>query len=258
MITHRQGMAGPVEKCIGRMQAIARRGRATSVELAVLADWLGSECKVIQRCAARTLAALDRHRSVVHPLLLQRLRDKSVHAQWGALYALALMERLPVDALPILLRALGSQDGDVRWAAAHMLVRMMGQPGVANAVRAVAGTGGAAQRKMAAYCLRDFGLSTSETESALLGRLMDEHPDVRLAAVAGLSRVACDRVRVTRELISLIFKDPHQGVRRAAAVALGRLGNGSPDVISALRRAARGADISLRRAAERSLLVLRV
>lgn len=256
MSTAREPAQVAVEVCLARMQAIVRRRRASREELATVAGWLGDRRKAVQRCAAQTLAGLVRQHSVVCAMLRERLGHGPAHAQWGAIYAFALMDRLPADALPVLLGVLGSHDGDVRWAAVHMLVRLKGEPGVAVALRAVVRAGDAMQRKMAAYCLRDCGFATPETESALIDRMSDEHPEVRLAAVSGVARLACDRARVTRKLLAMIFDDPSPGVCRAVAVALARVGHGSPEVIAALRRAARGPDLSLRRAAERSLRLL--
>jgi len=253
MTTHRQGGA---EACLVRMQAMTQRGVARRAELALIADWLDSEHARVRRCAAETLALLGRHQPVVHELLMQRLRDAGPRTQWGALYALALMERLPAGALPILLHALGSRNADVRWATVRMLVGIKGEPGLEAAVRDLARAGVAVQRKMAAYCLRDFGFATPETQTTLVGLLKDEQGDVRLAAVSGLSRVASHRALAACALVSVLVDDANPGVRRAAAVALGRLGEHSPEVIAALRRAARGTDQSLRRAAERSLLLL--
>jgi len=89
----------------------------------------------------------------------------------GRWYALALMERLPVDALPILLRALDLRMAMYVGCGPHA-GEDDGAAGCCERRACGCGTGGAAQRKMAAVLPADFGLSTSETESALLGRLM--------------------------------------------------------------------------------------
>jgi HEAT repeat protein len=73
--------------------------------------------------------------------------------------------------------------------------------------------------------------------------------------MSALARRSVDRARAVRPILAALA-DPDAGVRRAAAAALGTLGQGSADVRAALETAAAATDGALRRAAERSLRLL--
>ncbi|MFI5395873.1 MAG: HEAT repeat domain-containing protein [Candidatus Binatia bacterium] len=237
------------------MQEIVERGGADSEEIEALAECLGSECELIQRRAAETLAALGQHDTTVQALLLRSLQSGASRRRWGAVFALSLTGQVPLAALPVLLQAMGAQDGDVRWAAADIVTHMKGEAAVVDALRSLLHNGDAWQRKMAVYCLRDLDARSPEIEAALRAALSHTHVGVRLAAISGLARLACDRPLIAHELIAML-DDADSGVRRAAAAALGTLGEHAECVMAALRHAAGSADQSLRRAAERSLRLL--
>ena len=247
--------APDVAERLAAMADVTAAADTDAATLAALADCLGDRRKVIQRRAAETFATLSKHGADVQPVLLAALASDAITQRWGAAYALSLLGRAPQVALPVLLKALGCDDGDIRWAAGNIVVRMRDHPGLIDALRDVLATGNAAQRKMAAYCLRDLDVRTPETEQALLAALHDADTNVRLAAISCIARLAIDRAAAAQRLVDLLG-DPDVSVRRISAAVLGPFGERSAAVLAALRAATTTADVSLRRAAERSLRLL--
>jgi HEAT repeat protein len=255
-VTVRDRFRAPeAEACVAAMQETVERGGADNEEVEALVERLGSECKPIQRRAAKTLAALSQHGTTVQTLLLRCLQSGASTRRWGAVWALSLSGQVPFEALPVLLQAMGAQDADVRWAAADIAAHMKGDAAVVDALCLLLHNGNALQRTMAAYCLRDLDVRSQEIEAALRAALGDTHGSVRLAAISGLARLACDRSVIAHELTATL-DDTDRRVRRAAAAALGTLGEHSKHVMAALQRVARSTDRSLKRAAERSLRLL--
>lgn len=240
---------------LAALAAIIERGGADPGELRAIAACLGDEKKIVQRRASEVLAALDQQGVGVRDLLVAMLQSATAAQRWGAAFALSLLGTPPAEALPVLLESLGDEDGDVRWAAANILVRVRSVPSLADALSALLRTGTAAQRKMAAYCLRDLDARGATVEAALLGALDDADAAVRIAAMSSLARLAHDRAAAAQRLIGML-DDADAGVRRAAAAVLGSLGERAQSVISALRAIAASPDASLQRAAQRSLRLL--
>jgi HEAT repeat protein len=245
-----------VAEQLAAIAEIADRGVRDARELNALAQCLGDQRKVIQRRAAEAFAALTEQGVDVQAVLRNLLQSNTARHRWGAAYALSLMGTTPPVALPVLLEALGCDDGDVRWAAGNILVRMRGYGGLAAALCELLTTGSPAQRKMAAYCLRDLETRSPEIEQAVLAAVRDADAGVQLAAVSCLARLAMDRTAAAHCLIELLG-DPHASVRRVAAVALGLVGDRSEKVLAALHGARASTDLSLQRAAERALRLLK-
>jgi HEAT repeat protein len=234
------------------IDAVVADGRAAADVLSALAECLASRNKLIQRRAAQAFAALSAGGVAVQDILVATLLSPAQHQRWGAVYALSLLGPPPRDTLPVLLECLAVDDGDVRWAAADILVHMPVAGEVLDALRVLLRTGTAAQRKMAAYCLRDLDVRLPLVEQTMLAALDDADAGVRMAGMSALVRLSSDRAVLAQRLVRLI-QDRDPGVRRAAAAALGAAGYRSDGVLTALRAAAADADPSLRRAAERSL-----
>jgi HEAT repeat protein len=252
-MTAAQRLRAPdVAERLAAMTEVAAQGSADADTLEALAACLGDTRKIIQRRAAESFAALDARGAEVRDVLMQTLAADPTRLRWGAAYALSLLGQPPPVALPILLDALGSDDGDVRWAAGNILARFRGDAAVVNALLRLLTSGTPTQRKMAAYCLRDLDARSAEVERALLEALHDADAYVRLAAMAGLARLAIDRAAVGEHVINLL-SDPQVSVRRVAAAVLGLLGERSAAVLAALRAASTSSDDSLQRAAARAL-----
>ncbi|HYA35907.1 MAG TPA: HEAT repeat domain-containing protein [Candidatus Binataceae bacterium] len=229
-------------------------------ELEALLAGLASPAKAVARRSAEVLAA----RAVDDPQIGFILRGRLLHGdprvRWAAAYTLGMIDgALGVDVIPALIEAIGNRDGDIRWAAAELIIRVGGeQPApMRDALVAIRDDAGIDARKMALYCLRDLGASGPEVMARATQAARASHPALRLAALAILSRCVGANASVATEItLEMLESDPDAGVRRGAAIALGRIGKKSARVAAALRRAAKSDDASLARAAERSLALL--
>lgn len=223
----------------------------------VAARLAAAETKAEQRRAAEALAAAAQHDQRVIGLLREALGGDSARSRWGAAYTLGLIGgALDRTALPVLAEALSNPDGDVRWAAAELIVRLgRGAPDLVIAeMMRLARQGTASARRMALYCLRDLG-ARGEDMLMLADECCEESDALlRLAALSMVSRAEQGVARGAELAVRLLSSDPHAGVRRSAAAALGKIGNRSHAVIEALTRASHNrADQSLRRSAEAAL-----
>lgn len=232
---------------------VAGRTTVASDELEALVECLGHARKAVQRPAADACAALAARGIDVRSRLDAALGSSLGRQRWGAAFALARVGEPPIETLPVVLETLGGDDGDLRWAAADILRRLSDRQRVREALAGLLRDGNGAQRKMALYCLRDLEERGPEIEGAALGAVGDELRDVRIAAIAWLSRLATGRAVAADRLLIALDGDVDPGVRRAAAAALGVLGERSAAVVDALRAACATPDPSLRRAAEGAL-----
>jgi len=256
MITAQRLRSVNVAERLDAMAEVLQAGGCADADaLDALAACLADAQKIIQRRAAETFAALGAQGTSVRDVLLRTLESEVTKQRWGAAYALSLLGDTPPVTLPTLFEALGSDDGDVRWAAGNILVRLRGDTALVDALRQLLGTGSPAQRKMAAYCLRDLDARSPVVERALFAALHDPDTSVRLAAISAIGRLAIDRATAAQSLMDLLA-DPNPSVHRVAAAVLGVLGERSDAVRAALQIASQSADASLARAAKRSLRLL--
>jgi HEAT repeat protein len=108
-------------------------------------------------------------------------------------------------------------------------------------------------RKMALYCIRDIELSSAEVDVVVSDCSASPDLHVRLAALAALTQMV-DSEKAGQIAMTMLADDPEPGVRRAAASALGRLGNRGEHVRRLLTDASlQEADPSLRKAATQAL-----
>ena len=214
---------------------------------------LANARKGIQRPAAERLAAAVRDEPSLRARLAALLSSPDARSRWGAAYALAQVERAPLDAMPVLLDALGSSDGDVRWAAARLVTRAARDvPRLAEELRRLVTASSPLQRKMALYCLRDTADVIALDREIVARALADVDPAVRLAAMA-VMLVLVPRTAETADSIAPLVDDGDAGVRRAAAATLGQLGVPTPMVNERLTRASVSGDPTLERAARQAL-----
>jgi HEAT repeat protein len=242
---------GPSD-ALALVERVIVNGTADAADVAALVTNLGHARKLVQRRVADALAFLRERGVDVRPSVVAALQSPNAQQRWGAAFALSRLGTPPPEVLPVLVQALGAADGDVRWAAAEILKGLPGHPDLPAVLHGLLRAGSAEQRKMAAYCLREIGQPSVETEAALLGALHDSDVGVRLAALTCVARLATNR-RLVAERLTVLLEDGEARVQRASAVALGELRESSPSVLAALRRAAASSDSSLQRAATRSL-----
>lgn len=233
------------------------RRRLAPQALAGLVSCLGAERKLVVRRAIDALAALAAHDPRIIEALRQAMHGADARMRWGAAYALgSIGGALDLRTAGALLAALASNDGDVRWASADLIVRL-GRVYPREIRRGLLGLEGAAgrhARKMALYCMRELGLDDPAVRAHALRAAASQDSQVRLAALSQLASFAGHGAQCAAVALRALVADDAPGVRRAAAVALGRLGHKSSQVLAALGRAGDDpADASLRKAARQAL-----
>ena len=220
---------------------------------------LGDARKAIRRGAAERLAAAVRATPPLRVVVAAALSSTDWQRRWAAAYALAQVDPAATDVMAVLVEGLGSSDGDVRWASARLVTRAMaGHPEIGRTVEHLVASSSALQRKMALYCLRDAGaVLASVDERVVLRALGDVDAGVRMAAMAAAVALLPAGV-VLADGIACLVDDPEPGVRRVAAVTLGRLGVRTDVVVAALVRASLVTDAVLARVARQALSRLAV
>ncbi len=228
--------------------------------LEALVGCLGAASRLLQRRAGEALAATAASDWRAVEAVRRALSSSEARTRWGAAYALGLIgDALDLDALKNLLEALASPDGDVRWAAAELVVTLGRKhpAAVRVALLSLVRSGAPIARRMALYCLRDMMAADMTLADDDVLRVAEESarasdPLLRLAALSLLSRLPGERALIA--VLGRLDSDPNPGVRRSAAVALGRLGSRSHRVLEALKRAAgEPGDPFLRRSAGTAL-----
>ncbi|HUY27666.1 MAG TPA: HEAT repeat domain-containing protein [Candidatus Binataceae bacterium] len=226
-----------------------------------LARCVGAESKAVGRRAAEAAALVAAHDPRIAPAIRALLEESSPRARFGAAYALGLIGGAQFDlrAADALYQALGDADGDVRWAAHDLILRLGGAhpPQVRSGLLALARDGredNGDARKMALYCLRDLGPESRDVLDAARAASTAADAHVRLASLAILARAPAYRREAAAIAMRMLETDPQPGVRRAAAAALGLIGELSLEVLEALgRAAARETDSALARAASAAI-----
>ena len=234
---------------------------------------LGHTTKKIQRGAATVLTRFAPQQPEIIEALTHRLTDPDPRLRWTAAFTLSQLDlpspspqRVNVSSnqtqlldtstlLPVLIENLGHQESDLRWAAATAVLQFARHHAqdVAHAMIQLANTGNAVQRRMALYCLRDLKQTDQMAQEAYLTSLRDEDPMVRLGGLSCLGKLRLTSETIREATIRLLEHDPDLGVRRAAAVTCGQIGDTDTHIVEALRRASQAADASLSKASTGAL-----
>ena len=221
---------------------------------------LGSVGRTAQRRLSEVLQPLARQHAGCRAALEAALASAEASLRWGAAYTLGNAFG-PSEALagPIL-EMLGDEDGDSRWAAAELACAWARRhASFEDELRAATRAESSALRRMALYCLRNLGVP--DLTDLARERLGDPDAYGRLAGLTALAaaRPASAQADAAVPVVQrLVEADPDAGVRRAAAIALGRLlpaasASARTAGHATLERAAADSDASLAHAAAKAL-----
>jgi HEAT repeat protein len=222
---------------------------------------LGDARKTVQRRAIDELVTIA---ASGNPFVTEKLREAiaSADRRVRRAGALALGQigggAFAIESTDALCEAMADDDGDVRWAAIDLMVRLGREnlaPISARILKLAADPASLRNaRKMALYCIRDLDITGPEVLAVAERAARDPDAQVRLAALAVLSRMRDAREVAARIMLGCLKSDPDAGVRRAAASALGNSQSTGGEVMATLASAAADpADESLARAARRAL-----
>ena len=234
---------------------------------------LGHTTKKIQRGAAAVLSRFASRQPEIIAALTHKLAHPDARLRWTAAFTLSQLDlpspspqRVNVSSnqtqlldtftlLPVLIENLGHQESDLRWAAATAVLRLARHysQDVAQAMIQLVATGNAVQRRMALYCLRDLKQTDQAAQTAYLASLHDQDPMVRLGGLSCLGKLRLTSGAMRAAILRLLEHDPDMGVRRAAAVTCGQLGDTDTHIVKALQRTAQSDDSSLRKASTGAL-----
>jgi HEAT repeat protein len=155
------------------------------------------------------------------------------------------------DAVPGLVAALGSHFTEVRQAASHLLTRI-GQPAVAELIRALADKEQDTRQVMVARTLGRLGADAAAAVPALARELNGEFAHVRQAAAEALGEVGPAAEPATPSLV-LALTDWQPAVRQCAARCLACVGRPAGLAIPALVQLLADRDNDVRGAAVEAL-----
>jgi len=247
----------PLELKLSGESAVAEpraAGHAAQPLVETMLARLASPNKATQRDAVERLAVAAAAGDWRCAGALRRaLSDPVPRVRWAAAYGLARIE--DASGVDVLCEGLSSADPDLRWASARALARLALSSEPAQAVLVGLARSGEkpVARRMALYSLRYLGSRGEEILSVAEGAARSHAKLVRLAALTLLAELNDCSGRAARVAIGLLESDPDPGVRRAAAAALGKLGNRSAKALETLARTAADPDRALARAAGRAL-----
>ena len=228
-----------------------------SREIADLMAALDHSDKPTIRAAVDQLITLAETSADLQDLLGRRLDEPEHRNYWPAAYILGHQRQPSGVVIRTLLRALDHREPDIRWTNGLLLVRIaQREPAVVPLLIDLCETGSANQKRMALYCLRDLGLSDSESRAAMLTALDDKEPTVRVAAVTSLkARTDLDGA-VRQKLLDAYLNDADDRVKNVVAVTLASVG--SPDVkfLSLLEEASKSGNSQIKKSAAAALKIL--
>jgi HEAT repeat protein len=226
-----------------------------------LGEALGDPEKAVARAASDALVEIGSRMGGVESALREALHSDLPRRRWGAAFTAARIAPPGPRLLPALAEALGSADGDVRWAAARLIVetgRIHAE--VLPLLLAMVRSGeAAAQRRMAAFALRELAPERVEVAKALLEASRDSDLQVRRAAFTAMASLTAPPAGLATRLLGAIREEDDPAARRLAALALGEIGSANPrsippDALRQLREEERHCeDPDLRRAIQGTL-----
>jgi HEAT repeat protein len=179
------------------------------------------------------------------PALMQAIDDEDANVRVKVINALATMRPFSRPAIPKLLLALNDDVKLVR-ISAMAAIGALGR----DAKAAVPSLIDALREKdppknpkdphtipcVAATALGNIGPDAAPAVPALLEALRSEHLALRGAVLDSLGKIRAGDEQVIRTLVKIVDEEPHWGVRRGAATALGQIGPEANKAIPSLLR----------------------
>mmetsp|Transcript_83947 Transcript_83947/g.271263 ORF Transcript_83947/g.271263 Transcript_83947/m.271263 type:complete len:894 (+) Transcript_83947:111-2792(+) len=237
-------------------QALEQIGPAAAAAVPALAAMLLDPTEDVRCAAAKALARMGGEAaSPAVPALAETCsRDSNASVQKAAVAALGQLGTFAVPAVPALIECLRSPNHSVRCAAASSLESL--GPSGASAVSALLvcahdpDVGVRTTASKALGTLGNFVSSSASAAEALCERLLDTHEGVRAAAAMALGRLG---VASTIPMLSEALKDMNEDVRKASAIALGQMRGVATPAIPQLTKALKDSNEDVRQAAVVSL-----
>jgi HEAT repeat protein len=256
---------------VAAIDDLGRMGSEARAAVPALIEALGRQDEVVRGHAARTLAAIGPEASDAVPALVTTLGDSDPLVKAYAAYALGQIGQRSEAAVEKLLETAFDTDPKVRRESIHALRRIdapleqtrpvllkileEGDPGIVlPALRTMAEDGAAAVPRLrealqddklcywACLVLAEIGPDGAAAVPELAACVKHSDPHVRLQALITLGEIGPGSAAAVPDVVNALENDPFDAVRRAAAFALGAIGQKDEAVTRALVAAARTED----------------
>lgn len=244
-------LAGDAESRWRAARALAAIGPAAAAAVPSLIQALGDQDPMVRAYAAHALGKIGPAAREAVPELVKKAVDESRLVRREAREALLAIKAPSEVTLPLLLKVLEESEPEAVVSALETLAEQ-GKKIVPKLCEAL-------HNEKACYwaCLliERIGPEAKEAVPHLIDCLDREEPEVRIEVLLALASIGKDSRVAQDKVIKILQNDPYEGVRYAAAFALGRLGDAK--AIPALEAAANSDDEFLRLTALWSLVQLK-
>jgi len=220
------------EICWRAARALGAIGPEAKAAVPALTKALDDETPEVRAYAAFALGKIGQAAPEVIDKLISVVFDKSPLVRRAAIKALREINPPQEKVLPVVLKILEEGDPAIVMPALHTLAEE-GKDAVPRLCKAL-------QNEKACYwaclVLGEIGPDAKEAVPYLKHALKHQDPDVRLQALMTLGQIGPASAPLTPQIIAALKDDPFDGVRYAAAFALGKIGL-TPEADEALRAA---------------------
>jgi HEAT repeat protein len=232
-------------------EGVADDSTTADAAVTALGTALTSADASVREAAANALGELGPTASAAVPRLLSGAADSEPRVQRASLIAAARVGGPRDDVLKVLTGRLAEGSDAARESAAEALASLGPDAAIAvDALTAALSDRSVMVRAHAARALEEIGPEAITAASALGGRLADDAPKVRLAAAIAL--IAIDPPGIAaRETIDKLRIHDRETIRRSLVIGLGRRAH--PDWIGVVANRLDDRDQGVRAAAARAL-----
>ena len=235
--------------------ALGRIGRNSAASSAALAALLGNPEAQMRSAAAGALGRVGEDAAGSSSALMKLLGDDDPQVRVAAAEALGRIGR---PAVPALISSLNNGNPVYLQAAVEALAHV-GEPAVPELIKALEdGKRPLLARQHAARALGRIGNDKGKVLPALLKRLEDESPLIRIAAIEALGNLGSRAGAATANLIKVIDdRDEEILVREYAITAVARVAPAAPEVTARLVDAVADSNARISEAAVAALVEIR-
>lgn len=194
-------------------------GEAAAPSATALVQWAGDEDAKVRAYVAFALGRTNVRTPPVVEALTGHITDPDPLVRRAAIDALRRLQPDPQVVGPLVVKALEDADHGVV-APAIALIAEGGRRIVPQLIDSL-------QRSRARYwaclVLAEIGPDAADAVPALRGILSDPEPETRLQALMALGEIGNAAAPAAPDIAAVLAKDAHEGVRYAAAYALGSI-----------------------------------
>lgn len=201
-------------------RALGAIGPSAGAAVPDLTKALGDTLPKTRAYAAYALGQIGAASKPAVPAIVKAVTDEDPLVRKGAIVALQSIKPGPEVIIPLVSKALNDAEPSVVMPALHALAEA-GEQGVPVLRQALQGTN---SRYWACLLVEELGPKAAAAAPEVSNLLKAEEPEIRMQAALALGAIGPTAKSAAPALTQLLDSDPTNGVRYAAAFALGRLG----------------------------------